>query len=206
MYKFILITSFLSVLCIKEKKLERSHQEIVEATPTPLSTQDPYTFYDTIFKENPEYIADTFDFPVGKPNGKGYYNALKFGKNAHLGDDWNGVGGGNTDLGDSIYSIANGYVSFAEDIGGGWGNVIRIVHRYNGKYYESLYAHCDTIVIKKGGFIKKGTLIGTIGNAHGIYMAHLHLELRSNIFMDIGGGYATDTTGFLDPTQFIKEN
>ncbi len=27
---------------------------------------------------------------------RGYYNAQVFGKNNHLGDDWNGVGGGNT--------------------------------------------------------------------------------------------------------------
>jgi hypothetical protein len=45
-------------------------------------------------------ICDGFDYPVGKPNGKGYYNAQKFGENTHLGEDWNGVRGGNSDLGD----------------------------------------------------------------------------------------------------------
>ena len=53
-------------------------------------------------------ISDGFDFPVGKPNAKKYYNAQKFGKNYHLGDDWNGVGGGNTDYGNPVYSISNG--------------------------------------------------------------------------------------------------
>ena len=76
-------------------------------------------------------FTDGFDFPVGKPDAQGYYNAQSFTKNNHLGDDWNGVGGGNTDLGDPIYSIAHGYVSFSENIGGGWGNVIRIVHTIN---------------------------------------------------------------------------
>ena len=46
---------------------------------------------------NQEYIANKFDFPVGKPDGKGYYNAQKFMENNHLGDDWNSVTGGNSD-------------------------------------------------------------------------------------------------------------
>ena len=65
-------------------------------------------------------FTSEFDFPVGKPDAVGYYNVQEFAENDHLGEDWNGVRGGNTDLGDPIYSIANGYVSFAENIGGGW--------------------------------------------------------------------------------------
>ena len=73
-------------------------------------------------------IASSFDMPVGVPNSKGYYNAQPFGKNNHLGDDWNGTGGGNSDLGDPIYAIANGKITFSHNIAGGWGNVIKICH------------------------------------------------------------------------------
>ncbi|SFW26364.1 M23 family metallopeptidase [Cellulophaga fucicola] len=156
---------------------------------------------DTIKKTN------GFDFPVGKPNAKGYYNAQKFTENNHLGDDWNGIKGGNSDLGDNIYTIANGYVSFAKNIEGGWGNVIRIVHYINDtEKVESLYAHCDTIQVKKGDYVAKGDLIGTIGNNNGQYWAHLHLELRNEVGLPIGGGYDTDTTGYLNPTEYIKNN
>ncbi|MFD2561751.1 M23 family metallopeptidase [Aquimarina rubra] len=172
----------------------------------PIENQDKYTKYDSLFSKNKEFIARGFDFPVGKPNANGYYNAQKFQENNHLGDDWNGVGGGNSDLGDPIYAIANGYVSFSEDIGGGWGNVIRIIHQYKDRYYESVYAHCQTINIKQGDFVKKGQTIATIGNANGIYYAHLHLELRDDIFMDIGGGYSENSKGYLDPTKFITTN
>ena len=151
--------------------------------------------------------TDGFDFPVGKPNAKGYYNAQKFTENSHLGEDWNGVKGGNSDLGDPIYAIANGYVSFAENIHGGWGNVIRITHYINkNKQVESLYAHCDTIIIKKGDYVKKGDKIATIGTNDGHYLAHLHFELRNKIGLPVGGGYAIDTTGYLNPTKFIKKN
>lgn len=151
------------------------------------------------------YIATAFDFPVGKPDAKGYYNAQGFGINYHLGDDWNAVTGGNTDLGDPIYAIAAGKVNFAEDIGGGWGKVIRILHQIpNGAQYESLYAHCDSILIEVGDWVERGQQVATIGNADGQYYAHLHLEIRDSIGMTIGGGYAVDTSGYLDPTKFLN--
>jgi len=152
-------------------------------------------------------IAFGFDFPVGKPDGKGYYDYQGFTKNNHLGEDWNGVGGGNTDLGDTIYAIANGKVTYAEDFRAGWGNTIRIVHELpDGKNYESVYAHCDTILTMSQNWVQKGEPIGTIGTAHGQYFAHLHLELRETIGLPIGNGYSTDTTGYINPTAFIKKH
>ena len=104
-----------------------------------------------------EYISDGFDYPVGKkPNAKGYTDKQLFGKNYHLGSDWNGNGGGNTDLKDPVFSISNGYVKSAKNLKGGWGNVIRIIHELpSGKQVESLYAHCDKILVKPNTFVKK---------------------------------------------------
>ncbi len=159
-----------------------------------------------LFKLNEEYISDGFNFPVGKPDTIGYYNAQKFQENNHLGDDWNGVRGGNSDLGDPIYAIANGYITEVKDYEGGWGNVLRILHIHQNKLYESVYAHCDTILIQKESFIKKGTKIATIGNCNGTYLAHLHFEIRDSLFMDIGPGYSDNIDGYLDPTKFIIEH
>lgn len=150
-------------------------------------------------------VAKSFDYPVGKPDAKGYYNAQPFGENLHLGDDWNAVTGGNTDIGDPIYAIANGLVKMAENIYGGWGNVVIIEHRLlNGKRIESLYAHCDEIKVTEGQIVSRGDEIATIGNAGGIYLAHLHFEIRDEIDMGVGGGYSPDTEGYVDPTAFIK--
>ena len=151
-----------------------------------------------------EYEAFSFDFPVGKPNGEGYYNAQKFGKNNHLGEDWNGDGGGNTDYGDSVFSIANGQITFAKNIKGGWGKVIIIKHFFKGKFHESLYAHCSNIAVEKGGWVKRGDYIGNIGDCDGKYLAHLHFELRDSINMPIGGGYSDNNKGYLNPSKFIK--
>lgn len=161
----------------------------------------------SLFKEHPEFMATGFDYPVGKPNAKNYYNAQGFVGGAHLGDDWNAVTGGNSDLGDPVYAVANGYVHFAEDWGGGWGNIIRVWHQtHDSLMVESFYAHCDTILVEVGDFVVKGEQIGTIGDAHGSYLAHLHFEIRSDVDLPVGGGYSSDKTGYLDPTAFIKDN
>ncbi len=173
--------------------------EVTDSLPKPID-------YFKLFKSHPDYISDGFDFPVGIPNAKGYYNAQKFKENDHLGDDWNGLGGGNTDLGDPIHSIGNGYVSEVKDYNGGWGNVVQIVHQHKNKLYKSLYAHCDTIMVSEGDYVKRGRQIATIGNCNGQYLAHLHLEIRDSISLDIGGGYSPITKGYLDPTQFIEDN
>ncbi len=197
--RFFYLIIFLGIVyCKKDKPIET---EKISTAPLKLETT-----YKELFSENATYIANAFDFPVGKPNAKGYYNAQIFRENNHLGDDWNGVGGGNSDLGDPIYAIGNGYVSEAKDYKGGWGNVVRIVHLHNGVLYESLYAHCDTILVKPKQFIKKGDQIATIGNCNGAYYAHLHLEIRDSVNLDIGSGYSTNTKGYLDPTAFIKKN
>ncbi len=155
-------------------------------------------------------LTKGFDFPVGKPNAKKYYNAQKFARNNHLADDWNGVGGGNTDLHDPIYSIAAGIVTYARMERLNWGRVVRIIHNKGTKnnpiYVESVYAHMRKIMVKPGMVVKRGQQIGTIGNAGGVYYAHLHLEIRSTINKPIGTGYSADTTGYLDPTKFIKSN
>jgi murein DD-endopeptidase MepM/ murein hydrolase activator NlpD len=194
-------------LCILSSCLEKKHQakKITkkEIVSTPQSKSD-LQLLDSLFNTHKEFESIQFDSPVGKPSYKGYYNAQEFRENDHLGEDWNGVGGGNSDLGDPIYSISNGYIYSSKNIDGGWGNVIRIIHSYKNKYYESIYAHCDSIFVKEHQFIKRGEQIGTIGTANGSYLAHLHLEVRDSIFMDIGAGYSTESKGYLNPTEFIK--
>jgi murein DD-endopeptidase MepM/ murein hydrolase activator NlpD len=187
----------------------QTHEQREKPVSEKNDSREASSFYDSLFAKNPKYVSDGFDFPVGKPDAKGYYNAQPFMKNTHLGDDWNGRGGGNTDLGDPVYAIANGYVTEAADLGGGWGNVVRIVHKTTDmewKYVESLFAHFDNMAVKKGDFVMRGAKIGTIGNNNGMYWAHLHLELRHTPDLPLGGGYSSDTTGYLDPTYFIRNH
>jgi len=166
-------------------------------------------YYTYLFELNYKYIATGFAYPVGQDNGQSYYIAQRFLENDHLGDDWNNVTGGDTDLGEPIFSIANGYVSMVKNLGGNWGKVIKVIHYYDGNFYESLYAHCQDIFVEKGMFVKKAQKIASIGNADGRYYAHLHLELRNQINLPVGYGYLVKKTkigGYINPHKFIKEN
>ena len=147
-----------------------------------------------------------FDFPVGPPDGRGYYDAQPFGQDRHLGSDWNGVGGGNSDLGDPVHSIADGVVTAADDLGGGWGRVVRVVHRCGADRPEALYAHLDQVAVAPGQAVTRGQVLGTIGTAGGRYPAHLHLELRDRPGLPVGSGYGAATGGYLDPTRFIRDH
>ncbi len=161
-------------------------------------------------------VGDGFAYPVGAPDAKGYRDVQPFGRNGHLGEDWNGGHGkgGNGDLGDPIYAIADGIVTYAEPVGKncqyGWGNVVKIVHNAGAakepEYVESLYAHLDEIRVREHQIIKRGEQIGTMGNCNGVYWSHLHFELRSEPFLSIGRGYGMNTPGYLDPKKFIEQH
>jgi hypothetical protein len=152
--------------------------------------------------------ATRFDFPLGSENGAMAYSAQAFGQNNHLGDDLNGIGGENSDLGDPIFAVANGKVLLTGDGGPGWGNVIIILHAYeeNGmrKHVESYYAHVLDILVAAGDDVHRGQEIATVGTGNGRYLAHLHFEMREFITPFIGAGYRADTRGWLNPTAFIR--
>jgi murein DD-endopeptidase MepM/ murein hydrolase activator NlpD len=156
-------------------------------------------------------LADGFDFPVGKPNGKGYYKARGFRSHGHLGEDWDGLGGGDTDLGDPIYSIGDGVVVFARDCKMGWGNVIIVRHVFRDggaiRNIDSLYGHLQKILVHRGQAVKRGQQIATLGNANGLYDAHLHLEIRKNIEIGMSrAAFARDFNNYCDPSQFIASH
>jgi len=153
-------------------------------------------------------LADGFDFPVGKPEARGYYKARGFRSHGHLGEDWDGVGGGDTDLGDPVYGIGDGAVVFARDCHQGWGNVIIVRHAYRDglgvRNVDSLYGHLQKILVHRGQVVKRGQQIATIGNAHGLYDAHLHLEVRKNIAIGMSRDkFAEDLSNYYDPSDFI---
>jgi len=144
--------------------------------------------------------ADGFDFPIGNPDGKGdypdlatgqsyhgWYIATRFAENyslgIHTGEDWNGAGGKNTDLGQDVFAVAAGRVTFAALCGQPWGNVIVIEHifyeNHEQRRIHSLYAHLKEIKVKSGAMVKRRQVIATIGqDPDKTFDAHLHLELR----------------------------
>ncbi len=56
-----------------------------------------------------------------------------------------------------------------------YGNYILIDHGYE---YESFYAHLDKVLVSKGKNVKRGDLIGHVGNTGKSTAPHLHYEVR----------------------------
>jgi hypothetical protein len=154
--------------------------------------------------------AGRFDFPLGSEHGALAYNAQRFTDNQHLGDDLNGIGGENSDLGEPIYAIADGRVLLVREGGTGWGNIIILLHAYlehgQRKYAQSYYAHVEKMLVYSGQDVQRGQQIATVGTANGRYFAHLHFEMREFATPFIGPGYREDTRGWLDPSAFIQQH
>lgn len=59
----------------------------------------------------------------------------------------------------------------------GYGTNIRLDHGFD---YESFYGHLDKVFVREGQKVKRGQVIGEVGNT-GLSMApHLHYEIRKN--------------------------
>ena len=162
-------------------------------------------------------IAKTFAYPVGekeliteaKDSKNEWYNAQDFGENNHLGEDWNANSGGDTDCGEPVFAAADGKITYAKDAGTGWGNVIIVTHNLpNGERVQTLYGHLDKI-LKSSGEVQKREKIGTIGNANGKYLCHMHFELRDEscpMWDKVFIGYSPIRKGWRDPSDFIDSH
>jgi len=175
-----------------------------------ISRAQEATSADEHFQYAPTRSADGFDMPVGKPSADGYYRSRGLILGHHLGDDWNGNGGGNTDLGAPVYSTAHGLTVYAKDARMGWGNLVIIRHAYweggRWNYVDSVYAHLKQIFVREGQQIKRGQLVGSIGTNRGMYAAHLHFEIRKNLRIGVNqGSYRKDLSNYFKPHEFISE-
>jgi murein DD-endopeptidase MepM/ murein hydrolase activator NlpD len=163
----------------------------------------------------PVYVADKIAYPVNHGSMDGYYDANPFLKpvrgaiTRHLGADINGIIDGNSDLGDTIYSIGNGKVIYLMEMNwhtGAKGSIIMILHKTRKGYIVSLYRHCLESFVKEGQYVSYLQPISRIGNDGGLYLAHLHFEIRTNILKGVGYGYeAGMPQGYVDPIKFIRD-
>jgi murein DD-endopeptidase MepM/ murein hydrolase activator NlpD len=85
--------------------------------------------------------------------------------------------------------------------GGGFGNFVRILHKINGEYYTTTYAHMQdgSIKVKVGQKITAGTPIGKMGSTGMSTGKHLHWELQK------GKTYTWNDKGlnYIEPIAFF---
>lgn len=78
--------------------------------------------------------------------------------------------------GTQVVASADGYISDVtnSDLLAGYGNQVEVTHNED---LTTRYAHLETIAVKRGQKIKKGQVIGTLGNSGGSIAPHLHYEV-----------------------------
>ena len=158
-------------------------------------------------------LASRLDAPMGSAHGSFSYNAQAFWElnqergGRHTGDDLNGIGGQNSDLGDPVYAVGNGLVVYAGQPNPSWGQTLLIAHRLaDERLVESMYSHLESISVPVGQQVLRGQRIGRVGNANGQYWAHLHFEMHQSSGPSLGAGYLNYRTNRLDPSGTVKAN
>lgn len=76
-----------------------------------------------------------------------------------------------------------------------YGNCVKIEHEDG---YATLYAHLSEVYVKKGEYVKRGQVIGRMGDTGNAYGVHLHFEVQKD-------NKRIDPTPFLDSDLPIEE-
>ncbi|MDI3521772.1 MAG: hypothetical protein PWR04_1760 [Anaerophaga sp.] len=77
--------------------------------------------------------------------------------------------------GTEIYATGDGVVKRIVRSNGGYGNHIEIDHGFG---YSTVYAHMHEFNVKRGQKVKRGDVIGYVGNTGKSTAPHLHYEVR----------------------------
>ncbi len=133
-------------------RLIKNKEELLSAIPAILPIKDEYNIW---FASGYGYRID----PI--------YKTKKF----HKGVDFSGP------IGAEIYATADGVITYAGYKRDGYGRKVKIDHGYN---YKTLYAHLSKYVVRRGQKVKRGQLIGYLGNTGKSTAPHLHYEIIKN--------------------------
>ena len=79
--------------------------------------------------------------------------------------------------GTAVFATGDGVVKSIKRSHRGYGNTIEVDHGYG---YTTFYAHLKSFRVKKGQKVKRGEVIGAVGNTGKSTAPHLHYEVRKN--------------------------
>lgn len=200
--------------------LASAFRSLAEESPAP---EEPLPAHLELAKQlfDPD-LADGFDFPAGGREGKAPYIAkgtkrkyagwkvtgkpgepIADGGPNHTGEAWNGTGGGATDAGQSVFSIAAGMVSEVRDTP--HGPAVVIEHRFveNGllRTVWSISAGLSDVTLKTGDPVKRRQQVGAIADQEDGTPVQLYLEIRTQW---PPSQEADPTSGCEPPSEFIR--
>lgn len=98
--------------------------------------------------------------------------------------------------GSPVVAADNGVVAYSGNELRGFGNLLLIKHADG---YITAYAHLDSVSVERGASVRRGQVIGRVGQTGAVTSPQLHFELRK-------GSQAIDPRERLDPTQVSQSN
>jgi murein DD-endopeptidase MepM/ murein hydrolase activator NlpD len=100
--------------------------------------------------------------------------------------------------GTPIYATGDGRVTFADYATNGYGLHVVVDHGFD---YETLYAHMSELKVRRGQKVKRGDVIGLVGNTGLSAGPHLHYEVHK-------GGEPVDPANYyfndLSPEEYTR--
>jgi murein DD-endopeptidase MepM/ murein hydrolase activator NlpD len=142
--------------------LSKSYDEISELATKKSEMLASIPAIQPVSNKDLSRIASGFGFRIHP-----VYKAVKF----HEGLDFSAP------QGTEIYATGDGVIAKAEFDRRGFGNYVVIDHGYG---YQTVYAHMQKYTVKVGQRIKRGELLGYIGNTGMSTAPHLHYEVIKN--------------------------
>ena len=140
----------------------KSFDEIIELAKHKSEMLDAIPAIQPVSNKNLSRMASGFG-----PRIDPIYKTKKF----HAGMDFSAK------TGTPIYATGNGKVIRVRKSRKGYGNHVKIDHGYG---YITLYAHMQKYIVKKGQKVKRGEVIGYVGNTGKSVAPHLHYEVHKN--------------------------
>ncbi|AKO94697.1 peptidase M23 [Priestia filamentosa] len=170
-----------------KKQKEEAEKQVSSAQPVK-STSTSGGDTSTSGGETPPVASGTFTRPAAGPV------TSEFGIRS-LGDH-KGIDIGKRGASVPIVAAADGQV-FRSYYSSTYGNAIFITHNVNGKVYTTVYAHMESRNVSGNETVKKGQVIGYMGNTGRSYGAHLHFEMHE-------GPWNLEKTNAVDPRKYIN--
>jgi len=147
------------------KKLKQAQKDLISLTNIAKAVKNFVNVRSDVVSDTPSIVSN-----------QGHITSLfgwrrspfGYGRDFHTGIDIAAVSG------TIIRATAPGIVTTA-GWGGGYGNMVKIKHKYG---FETIYGHQKAILVKKGQRVKKGQIIGYVGQTGNSTGNHCHYEIR----------------------------
>ena len=140
----------------------KSFDEIIDLTKDKLSMLASIPAIQPVSNKNLKRMASGYGYRIHP-----IYKTRKM----HAGMDFSAK------TGTEIYATGNGTIKKVRRSKKGYGNYVEINHGYG---YKTLYAHMSKFIVKQGQKVKRGELIGYVGNTGTSVAPHLHYEVIKN--------------------------